>query len=59
MNYVIDSQTLSELLKTGRRALNGDSNDAEHDALYEIVAVLETLDPEVAKEANYSDAQSL
>ena len=42
----IDSKTLRSLIKTGQKALNGDSNDAEHDALFEIVMILETLKPE-------------
>lgn len=34
-----------------RRALAGDSNDAEHDALYEVEGTLGTLTPEVRRMA--------
>ena len=37
---------MRSLIKLGRMALSGDSNDAEHDALYEIVSILEALCPE-------------
>ena len=43
MTYIIPAQTLNALLKIGNRALNGDSNDAEHDALYELVEALEEV----------------
>ena len=49
MKHIIDSETLFDLIKAGRKALRGDSNDAEHDALYEIVTTLETLYPEIEK----------
>ncbi len=32
-----------------RQALAGDSNDAEHDALYEVEATLKTLTPDVRR----------
>ena len=38
----IDQESqLRELVKEGREALDGDSNDAEHDALYSLVNYLE------------------
>ena len=43
MPDTIDSETLCGLIKMGRKALNGDSNDAEHDALHQIVESLEAL----------------
>lgn len=46
MPYMIALEMLSELIKTGQKALKGDSNDAEHDALYEIVSTLKTLRPD-------------
>ena len=45
MSYFIDSAKLRDLIKTGQKALKGDSNDAEHDALYEIIVTLEALKP--------------
>ena len=50
MSYIIDSETLRDLIKTGQKALKGDSNDAEHDALYEIVITLETIRAQEEKE---------
>ena len=41
--HAIDSEILCKIVKVGREALNGDSNDAEHDALYEIVSTIESL----------------
>lgn len=32
---------LAELIAAGRAALDGDSNDAEHDALYNLVTYFE------------------
>ena len=58
MNRTIDSERLRSIIKTGRKALNGDSNDAEHDALYEIVLTLETLKPERKKKSVRPDAKS-
>ena len=58
MAYTIDSETLRYLIKTGQKALAGDSNDAEHDALYEIVMTLETLQPEDKKNSKRPDAKS-
>lgn len=55
MAYIIDSETLRDLVKVGRKALRGDSNDAEHDALYEIVASLETLQPEGKTKTKHPD----
>ena len=46
MAYIIDCETLRDLVKTGRKALRGDSNDAEHDALYEIVTHLDMIRPD-------------
>jgi len=57
MPYTIDSDRLRVLIKTGRKALRGDSNDAEHDALYEIVATLETLRPEGKGKPKRPDAK--
>jgi hypothetical protein len=51
MAYTVDSETLRYLIKTGQKALAGDSNDAEHDALYEIVMFLETMPPEGKKKS--------
>ena len=51
MLHIIDSQKLRSLIKTGQKALKGDSNDAEHDALYEIVAALESLETEDTKDS--------
>lgn len=36
-----DGTTLKGLVAAGRAALNGDSSDAEHDALYQLVEYLE------------------
>ena len=58
MPYFIDSVTLHDLIKTGQQALKGASNDAEHDALYEIVSALEALEPAVKKESNRAPAKS-
>ena len=52
MNHTIDSKTLRCLIKTGRSALDGDSNDAEHDALYLIIEALEALTSEHGKSPN-------
>jgi hypothetical protein len=43
MNHCIDAKKLRLLAKMGRSALDGDSNDAEHDALYLIVEALEAI----------------
>ncbi|GDX08308.1 hypothetical protein LBMAG57_00790 [Verrucomicrobiota bacterium] len=43
MSHIIHSDTLRYLLEIGMKALKGDSNDAEHDALYLIVEMLETV----------------
>ena len=58
MSYTIDSEILRDLIKTGQKALKGDSNDAEHDALYEIVVTLETLKPEGKRKSKRPDAKS-
>ena len=58
MANTIDSETLRDLIKTGRKALRGDSNDAEHDALYEIVEILEIFLPEAEKKSEHLDAKS-
>ena len=57
MPYTIDSDRLRDLLKAGRKALKDDSNDAEHDALYEIVMTLETLRPEAKGKHKRPDAK--
>ena len=54
----LNSETLRDLIKTGRKALRGDSNDAEHDALYEIVTTLETIKPESKKTSKRPDAKN-
>lgn len=59
MNYLIDSQTLIELIQTGQKALSGESNDAEHDALYEIILHLESLQPEHEEVSKLSDPKTL
>ena len=43
MNSSIETETLLGLIKIGRAALTGNSNDAEHDALFEIVTALESI----------------
>jgi hypothetical protein len=58
MAYTIDSATMQHLIETGKKALKGDSNDAEHDALYEIVLILETFEPERKRKSKRSDAKS-
>ena len=58
MAYIIDCETLRDLVKTGRKALRGDSNDAEHDALYEIVKSLETLQPEGKRKPKRPDVKN-
>ena len=58
MAYIIDCETLRDLVKTGRKALRGDANDAEHDALYEIVKSLETLQLEGKKKPKRPEAKS-
>ena len=58
MAHIIDSEKLRDLIKTGQKALKGDSNDAEHDALYEIVMTLETLQPEDKNNSKRPDAKS-
>jgi hypothetical protein len=40
---------LAEMRSTARKALAADSNDAEHDALYEVEAALKVLTPEVRR----------
>jgi hypothetical protein len=47
MSQVIPPDTLRHLLAIGQKALRGDSNDAEHDALYEIVEALKTSQSQV------------
>lgn len=56
MADIIDSETLHDLIRMGRKALKGDSNDAEHDALYEIVTTLESLHDEGKKKSNLPEA---
>ena len=51
MSYLIDSETFRDLIETGQKALKGDSNDAEHDALYEIIITLEALKPTSKRES--------
>lgn len=51
MSHVIPSNTLRYLLAIGKKALRGDSNDAEHDALYEIVEELKTIQAQAKPEA--------
>ena len=51
MSHVIPSTTLRHLLAIGKKALKGDSNDAEHDALYEIVEELKTIRAQGTAEA--------
>ena len=46
MAYIIKPEILCDLINTGRKALSGISNDDEHDALYEIVTTLESLQTE-------------
>jgi hypothetical protein len=43
---------LLELRRTARQALAGDSNDAEHDVLYEIEGSLESLTADVRRLVN-------
>jgi hypothetical protein len=43
MTYTLTSEILRDIVETGQAALKGDSNDAEYDALYEIVTYLEGL----------------
>ena len=57
MDYIIGSETLRDLIKAGRKALKGDSNDAEHDALYEIVTTLEVLVSEGKGKSKRPDAK--
>lgn len=52
MTHIIESETLRDMIKTGQKALRGNSNDAEHDALYEIVQILGTLQPQSKKKSN-------
>ena len=59
MPYIIDSETLRDLITVGQKALKGDSNDAEHDALYKIVMTLETLLPDGKRKPKRADAKSL
>lgn len=58
MAHTINSDILHDLIKTGKKALRGNSNDAEHDALYEIVEMLETLHAEAQKKSKRPDAKS-
>ncbi|MFO1490743.1 MAG: hypothetical protein U1F77_01945 [Kiritimatiellia bacterium] len=51
MSHVIPSNTLRHLLAIGKKALRGDSNDTEHDALYEIVEELKTIQAQGKTEA--------
>ena len=51
MSHVIPSSTLRHLLAIGKKALRGDSNDAEHDALYHIVEELKTIQAQGKPEA--------
>lgn len=57
MPYMIDFEILSDLVKAGRKALRGDSNDLEHDALYEIVTALESLRPEGERKSKHPHAK--
>lgn len=52
MNYIIDSKILDHLIKIGQEALDGDSNDDEHDALYTIVQELDSLESEKQTDSN-------
>lgn len=58
MDYIIDSETLRYLLVTGRKALRGDSNDAEHDALYAIVEMLDKIRSESEQKLKRADQRS-
>ena len=53
MSHVIPSTTLRHLLAIGKKALKGDSNDAEHDALYEIVEELKSIQVQGKAEAEH------
>lgn len=57
MNHSIDSENLAELIETGRKAMSAGSNDAEHDALYEILIHLESLKPEAGEPSKPSYAK--
>lgn len=51
----IGTEMLLDLIEKGRKALLGNSNDAEHDALYEIVTSLEVLRPEDKRQSKRLD----
>ncbi len=59
MAYTIDSESLRYLIKTGQKALAGDSNDAEHDALYEIVMFLDVIQPDSKRKPKRLNAKRL
>ena len=51
MNCEIDVETLRFLVKFGQDALDGDSNDAEHDALGMIMEFLEEIQSQVKRKS--------
>lgn len=51
MPYLIPYKTLRHLIAVGNKALRGDSNDDEHDALYHIVEQLKTIQEQGKAEA--------
>lgn len=58
ISYTINSNKLNDLVKIGQTALKGNSNDAEHDALYEIVTKLRDFKNRGKKKSNRTDTQA-
>ena len=58
ISYRINSNKLNDLVKVGQTALKGNSNDAEHDALYEIVIKLRELKNRGKNKSNRTGLQA-
>lgn len=54
----MSAKKLNDLVRIGQTALKGNSNDAEHDALYEIVIKLKELKGRGKKKSNRADLQA-
>jgi hypothetical protein len=49
---MMNMKKLSNAIEEGRKALKGDSNDAEHDALFDIVEVWDLIVAKQRKKIN-------
>jgi hypothetical protein len=59
MPHVIRPNKLRDLIATGKKALRGDSNDAEHDALHLIVEGLEMIRSQAKGKSKRKSGRSL